>query len=298
MPQIIGRIPGKIVGFGFLLYILHLSSVITNEYVDLINAKYLLHTPSIAFLFPLLLLSGYLVRQGIEVLGRFAFVTMFYWVFIFMIYFFLTIPDMDIEFLRPIFENGYEPQLKGVFLTHGWSSQAIFLSFMLPYLNEEKRKRKVWSLIAIAFITFDYVAAIIVPKLVFGTILPDISYPVIQATEYIKIADFFERIDLILLADWIILIFIKISFFVFMLSLGLAQLFKLSDYRSLVFPVCILILVISLWSEIHYSEITFFLQSDYPYYSIVYQEAVPLLLLLIVWIQAKINHKASRGKSL
>lgn len=295
MPQIIGRIPGKVLGFGFLLYLLHITSVISSEYTDLINAKYLPQTPSIAFLLPLLLLSGYMARQGIEVLGRFAFVTIFYWGFIFLIYFFLTIPDMNIRYLLPMFEDGFTPHLKGIFLTHGWSSQAIFLSFMLPYMNAGMKTKKLWSFVAVAYIAFDFVAAIIVPKLIFGTILSDIAYPVFQATEYIKIADFFERIDLILMADWIILIFVKESFYVYMLSLGLAQLFHLSDYRPVVFPVCILILVISLWTQINFSEIVFFLQSDYPYYTIMYHEAVPLLLLLIAWVRRKMNNKTSRG---
>lgn len=287
MPRIIGLVPGTIAGIGLLLYMIHISSVVSSEYVDLIHAKYLVRTPSVVILVPLLLLSGYVVRLGIEVLARFAYITIFYWVIIFMIYVFLTIPDMDIHFLLPVMENGFVPQLKGILLTHGWSTQAVLIAFMLPYLNKGTRKNMSWSFVAVAFVAFDLVAAIIVPKLVFGTIMPDISYPVLQATEYIKIAEFFERIDLILMADWIILIFVKVAFYIYVISLGTAQLLRLSDYRPIVYPVCLLVLVISVWSKLTFSEITFFLQAVYPYYSIIFHEALPILLLLVAWIRGK-----------
>ncbi|MFC5651930.1 endospore germination permease [Paenibacillus solisilvae] len=293
IPRIIGKWPGKVVGLGFLLYLLHIVSVTTHEFFDLINAKYLPFTPFIVIVLPLLLLAGYMVRQGVEVLGRFAFITIFYWIFVFMLYVFLTIPDMDIHNLFPVMEHGSTPQIKGVFLHNGWSSQAVFLSFMMPFLNKGSKKL-LWGIGAVSFVAFDLVAAIIVPKMIYGTIMPDIAYPVLAAGEIIKIADFLEHIDLLIIADWIILYFVKMSIYIYILSLGTAQLTKLSTYRPIVFPICILISVVSLMSIGRFSDIKNFLEHIYPYYTILPQEAIPILLLIIAWFRTK----GKRGRNI
>ncbi|MFC5653229.1 endospore germination permease [Paenibacillus solisilvae] len=286
IPRIIGKWPGKIVGLSFLLYLLHVVSVTTHEFVDLINAKYLPFTPFIIILLPLILLSGYMVRQGVEVLGRFSFITIFYWIFVFILYVFLTIPDMDIHNLFPVMEHGFTPQIKGVLLNHGWSAQAVFLSFMIPFLNKGSKKL-LWGIGAVSFVAFDLVAAIIVPKMIYGTIMPDIAYPVLAAGEIIKIADFLEHIDLLIMADWIILYFVKMSFYIYILSLGTAQLTKLPAYRPIVFPICILISAISLFSIGKFSDTKRFLEFVYPYYAILPNEIIPILLLIIAWVRTK-----------
>ena len=57
-------------------------------------------------------------------------------------------------------------------------------------------------------------------------------YPLMQVARYISFADFFEHLESIVMAIWIVGAFVKISVFYYVAALSTAQWLNLSDYRS------------------------------------------------------------------
>ncbi|MBI0577233.1 GerAB/ArcD/ProY family transporter [Neobacillus cucumis] len=82
-----------------------------------------------------------------------------------------------------------------------------------------------------------------------------LTYPSYVLGKRISIGNFLERIEVIVAVIWIISIYFKLSFCYYGLSLVLAQIMKLKDYRILLFLLAFLLIPYAILSEpstVHY----------------------------------------------
>ncbi|MFC4769275.1 GerAB/ArcD/ProY family transporter [Effusibacillus consociatus] len=115
-------------------------------------------------------------------------------------------------------------------------------------------------------------------------------HPIVLSTyEYfrISIADFLEHLESIVMAVWVAGAFVKISVFYYLLSLGTAQWLGLSNYRPLVLPLGIYIIVYSILVAPNLQELSSFLRTTNIPFNITITFAIPLLLLIVALIRKK-----------
>ena len=84
--------------------------------------------------------------------------------------------------------------------------------------------------------------------MILGPTTVTMVYPLMKIARYITIADFFEHLESVVMAIWVVGAFIKISVFYYVAALGTAQWMNLSDYRSIVWPLGILVVAFGFWS--------------------------------------------------
>ncbi|WP_028394086.1 hypothetical protein [Bacillus cihuensis] len=92
------------------------------------------------------------------------------------------------------------------------------------------------------------------------------------------------------MAVWILGTFIKTSVFYYASVLSTAQWLNLSDYRPIVFPIGILIVIFSFWGFPSVMSLSRYDIFAYFYYLSI-QTLIPLILLLIAVSRKKINKK-------
>jgi spore germination protein KB len=113
-----------------------------------------------------------------------------------------------------------------------------------------------------------------------------------NASRYISFADFFEHVESAVMAVWIVGAFVKISVFYYVSALGTAQWLNLSDYRPVVWPVGILIVVFSLWSLPNSIDVSRNDINVFPLQGILMQTIIPILLLVIAVVRKR-NRKGT-----
>jgi spore germination protein KB len=286
--HIIGVIPGKIIGFIFLFFYLHLNGMIIREYGELIKTSFLAKTPILVIIGSMVVLCSFAVRGGLEVIARCAeFVNYFIYIFLLLLIMML-IPELKIKNLFPVMEHGIIPSIKGAFVTTLFFSEFILITFLLPFLNDQKNGVK-WGLYAVHLTIFTFVLFNIVPVLLFGGITDTVSFPMISAIEYISIAKFFEHLEAIGIVFFVGGVFIKISMFYYAVTLGTAQWLNLSEYRPIVFPIGSLLVLFSIWSATSLQDLAYFLATSSAFYMLSVQTILPLLLLMIALIRKKMN---------
>ena len=112
----LGKVIGKIVAILYIWYSFHLGALVLRNFGEFINIVAMPETPMLVTLLCLGLLCVLAVRLGIEVLAR----TSAY--FLPLIFFIvvgvelLAIPQLHLEYMKPILGNGLIPVLKGGFL--------------------------------------------------------------------------------------------------------------------------------------------------------------------------------------
>ncbi|AAY60296.1 endospore germination permease (plasmid) [Bacillus cereus] len=286
--HIVGQIPGKIVGFIYLFFVLHMCGVTTREYADFIIGSFLPKTPMIVVIGSVIIVCAFAVRGGVEVLGRVAqlLVPLF---LLPPLLFVLLIPDLKIENMFPIMEHGMMPSILGAAVPQAWISEVSLISMLLPFVIDHEKGRK-WGIISVIVVMLILVYINIISVLLFGGTVNNHIYPVFTAFRYISVATFFEHLESIVITLWVLGAFIKISVLYYALVLGIAQWLHLSDYRPIVFPLGFLVLLFGIWASYNGQEMAQFLGSISPFYIPCIMTLIPTMLLLIAFIRKKIAY--------
>lgn len=283
--HIVGKIPGKIIGIIHFLFLLHATGIVSRQYAEFVSGNFLFKTPLLVIISSMILLSAFAVRGGVEMVARSAviFTPLFILPILLLL---LLIPDLDVKNIFPILSHGMIPVIKGTATPQAWISEFFLITFFLPYLSDPEKGRK-WSLISLCAVIMSLTYVNLISLFLFGPDTGNKNYPILIAFRYIKIADFFENLESMLLAMWVVGNFVKIAAFYYAAVLSFAQCFKLSAYRPVVFPMGILIVVISLWDLPSYTKLAFFLKNVSPFEIPVIMTLIPLLLLIVAGLRKR-----------
>ena len=210
-------------------------------------------------------LCALIVSGGLEVLGRAA--QLFFPVFIFPLFILiiLVFPDFEFKNIFPILGDGIMPPIKGAIVPMGWFTEFFLISFFLPFLVDRKKGMK-YGMMTVFAVMMTLVVVNLIVLFVLGPTTASRVYPLMQVARYISIADFFEHLESIVMAIWVVGAFVKISVFYYVAALGTAQWLNLSDYRPVVWPLGILIVAFSFWSLPSTMELARFLIRVFPFY--------------------------------
>lgn len=286
--SILGRILGKLLGFSYLIFYILMNGHGVRIYSDFIVGSFLPQTPIIVVASSMLALCAFAVLSGVETIGRASQLFVPFYVIAVFIVVLLMLPDLKPIHLLPMFSHGALPSIKGSVMPQGWFAEVFVISFLLPYLADASKGRK-WGLIAVIAVMLTMVITNLAILFLFGPDTPNYTYPLLTASAYISYADFFENVESVIMAIWVMGNFIKFATVHYCLVLGTAQWLNLSDYRSLVWPIGLMTVLISFWnlpSQMHmtqYSSLTF------PFYSMFFQTLIPLLLLLIAAVRKRMK---------
>ncbi|MBB6671550.1 GerAB/ArcD/ProY family transporter [Cohnella nanjingensis] len=276
--SILGAYLGKAAAVVYLISFLYTMGIILREYGEFIVGTFLVKTPMIWVILCLVAVCAYAVREGLEVLGRAAQILIPGATFVIFGMLVIMLPDMHLKHMLPILENGPLPPLLGSIVPMSWFSQFIMVSFMLPYLSQPNKGLK-WGYISVAAVLITLLAINLSILLLFGPLSKEFSYPFLNAVRYVALADFLEHIESLLMAAWLIGMFIKVVVVYYAAALGTAQWLGLPDYRPLIVPLGFLAILFSIWAAPNYQALKEILGTELPFFALTMQVVLPACLL-------------------
>ncbi|MDR6549239.1 spore germination protein KB [Paenibacillus qinlingensis] len=286
VPRIIGRFAGALVAFSYVAAFLYSASISVREYGEFITGNFLVDTPMLFVVVPIIAVCAYALYEGIEVLARSSQILIPVAIFIIFAMVTSLIPDFQLKHMQPFWGNGPLPPLLGSIVPASWFSQFFVLSFLYPYLNKKELGMK-WSIYGVLSVMITMLAINLPILLIFGELTPAMNYPFLVAVRYISLSDFLEHLESLLMAVWLIGIFVKITMVYYLVLLGTAQLFKLSDYRPIIIPMGFLIILVSIWISPNFQEMNHALSTSIPFFSLLMQLVIPASLLVTVVIKGR-----------
>jgi spore germination protein KB len=282
--HILGRIPGKVIGLIYLLFYLHINGVVIREYAEFVVGMFLLRTPLLVVIGSMTLACAFAVRAGVEVLGRLAEMIVPIMILLLLLIIILLLPDVESKHMFPVLEKGMLPSIKGAITPQSWFSEFNLMSFLLPFLTDREKGMK-WGMISVFVVMLTLFSINLVVLFIFGELTSSLTYPMMSAAQYISMADFLEHIESIVMAIWVAGAFVKICVFYYALVLGTAQWLKLSDYRPIVLPFGLLLVLFAIWSAPNLQELDHFLGTSASVYFTLVQTVLPLFLLLVAFVR-------------
>ncbi|MGF9963384.1 GerAB/ArcD/ProY family transporter [Bacillus rhizoplanae] len=193
---------------------------------------------------------------------------------------------------QKINQNIIEPILKALFptsLTFPFGEMITF-TMIFPYLNYQNLAKKV-GIAAVAFSGLNLMIYTIINISIVGaeSVIRS-SFPILNATSYINIAGFIQRIDMLVIIVMVIFGFFKISLYFFCAVMGSADLFRVKQPKQLIYPIGVMIVICSVIIAPNYIVHLHEGLRVVPYYiSLPAQVVIPVLLLATIWIKKKIK---------
>ena len=275
-----GKVAGKIIGFLYSFYFLHLSAICIRNITEYIQVVSFPETPQYFTGLFLCLLSIYILKSGLEVMARVNKFLLLPLVLMLVTTFIMGVPKGEVSNLLPILYNGWSPVIKASFSPFAFPfGETVVFMTILNNVSEQKKSKKI-------FLIGLYGGGIILLAAVFRNILllgfPNLSisnFPSYYATTLIDIGNYIRGLELVVSTTIIIAGFIKIATCLLGACIGFSRVFKFSDYKWISVPLGLLILSLSL---ILYEDTIHMVEwiEIYKYYALVFQVFFPLIIFI------------------
>ena len=279
---ILGKWLGKIVSILYFAFFFLLSALVLRNIGDFLSTYQLPHTPIAITHIVFLLVVIMSIRLGLETFSRTA-EFFFPWVIaLILVLLFAIAPQIEFKNLQPIMGEGIKPIIRASipFVGSPILELVVFL-MIIPAINRKQGGK-------MGFLTGYLIGGTVLFIVSIFTILVlgvDVTtrkiYPSYTLAKQINIGNFIQRVEAIASFIWFITIFIKLSLSFYASAFCLAHILKLKDYRVVIFPLAIIMLVLSLVAYPNTAYFLTFVSATWPFLALMYGLILPLLLFLI-----------------
>lgn len=289
--NIFGRIIGSIINVIFTFYAFYLGALVLVNFSMFISVVGLEYTPMSVVSFAVVIIIIYGVKEGLEVLGRWS---EFYAKIIFpviIIVALLMLNMIDVNNLKPILGDGIGPVLDGIFsvITFPYAELVIFTLIFNSKMF--KNPNSIYKTFIFGLLLGGILISIIAISsyVAIGPFANESSYfPIYSAVSRINIRDVLQRIEIIIAVIFMVGGFIKMSACVLACCNGIVSIFKLKNYKFIVTPVSLLLLVVSLTTYKSIMEMVTEIK-NFSYVALTVQIILPLIIFIIIEIKSRLS---------
>lgn len=302
LPKIFGKYLGILLSFVYVLYFEYIASRVLRDFTGLISISSMPHTPRLFIGALLILTVSYGIMTGFETICRAAEILFPLMVIGLVAAYILLFATKNILFftrLQPILEKGLAFDIaKGWRLITFPFGEPIVFAMLFKNVNEPQKIRKA---VVLSIITEGIVLSAITVMFIAGLGVEYASitnFPLLETLRLIKVGGFLDRLDILIVVTLVVAGFMKISIFMYVATLGTAQLFKVQSLRFLAFPFGALTLICSeLVAKNYPQHIKRGLDITVKYIHLPLQIIIPIAALLIAWLKNKDKSKNSQTKN-
>lgn len=294
---ILGRTSGKILQFFYVLFFIHVATVIINEFTYFMHIAFMPLTPSLVFSTLLLFLTGVAVYGGIETIGRLATVFLPVTVVISSGMLILAAGLYDFANLMPFLDRGVAPVLAGSISLSGLRSEIFLGAMLLPFIKRPDQgewaqfRANLWIGLFLMLISLSVALA-------FGDEGARLSLPVYSLAREISLMNFFEHLESLALILWISSIFMKVAVWEYVTIFGTAQWLNLKSYRPLVLPMGLLLAALANYDMPNGAVLSHFAASVIPFEVMLFAIILPGILAVLSLFRTRPAYHWAKRKSL
>jgi len=293
--SIFGPIFGKLISVLYLFFFLSLAALNTHDLGDFVVGHMMPGTPLTAVILLFMLVCVYAIRKGIENLLRLSTVLAIIGVGAVVINSGLILKDVQINFLKPLFQLPLEKYIQGtVTITAIPMGEIVAFAMIVPMLDKNKSAGKalakglVLSAIFLAFIMLRDIVTL-------GPLITIVGLPSYESVRYINVAGVLTRMESIYAIILISLFMFKVGILLYASVLGLAQLLNFKSYPPLI-RICgasiffyALIVFEAVMENVDWGATTA------PFFSLTFEFALPTFSLVAAVIKKAVTPQEAEG---
>jgi len=236
---------GKAIGLVYLLFFFAVSGLSLWIFSQFLTNTLMPETPEIVFTVTMIVLAGWAAVNGLEVIARLAQLIAVLILLASLFILLASMPNIQLNYLLPQFEDGFGPALKGAIYPGSWFGICVMMGMLMPHHANQKRTFRLKAL-AVLLGTFIMTMLLMYTIVVMGPEMAGRMRDPIYIFSRITHAAFLERFDVLLMLIYITGAFITLSTLYYCLSEGAAQLFGSKSHRGWVYALAVPLTVFTL----------------------------------------------------
>ncbi len=287
LPDIIGRIPGKILAGIFAVVLMHITSGVLSEGSAFIHIAFLRETPPLLLNIILIGAAFYGAFLGIEVIARHNLLLFAFFSVATLAVILLVLPDINTENFLPILEHGYKPALLGGKDSSAWRGEVFLLIMFYPYLKlKQEASKAAYGKVIVAVIYSTIITMTVIG--VFGSVVASTQlYPVYRIARYISIGQIIERIDILIVIIWVAGVIMKLAIFLHAAGIAAATTMGVNNYRWPLLGAAVITTVMALTFFGNQAQSDYFFSNIWPLYAFSIELVFPGIILLLAFLLKK-----------
>ncbi len=287
--DVFGTVIGKIIVSLYVLYAIHLGALVMRNFMEFISIVVMPETPQIFIQVLVLIFFVWMVKSGIEALGRWSKFVLPVTVLIIVITFVIALRIMNFNNLKPVGGAGFENIVNGAFSAFSFPlAESVLLLTLFSSVKTTDSPRKIY-ITGTLVTSFLIMAAIIRDICTLG--IPNMSmfyFPSSTAVSILSIRDFFSRFEVLIGMNYILGGTVKICVCLFAASIGMAKVFNVKNYKSMAYPAGLLMITLAAIVYKNSKEMFDWLET-YKYYALPFQVILPLIILAGAEIKTRLQ---------
>lgn len=280
--RIFGKWLGTIVSVGYVIFFISTGFNIP-WYVGTFSAHTMHETPIPVILVLFIVALVITIYYGIEVIARASELFYIFVTILMALSFILVMPNIHIEYIRPVLENGVTPIMKSSVLVSAFIVFPVITILMIfpSHTNDVKAAQKailkgfLWA-VAVVF------ATVLMSVLVLGSgVVANSEYPTILLAREINIAIVLNRLEYAISIMWLVSEFFIAALYFYASIKGLSELLGLENHKRITAPMGLIALLFSWLNYTSSTQQANWIVTGFIPHSIFFGAIIPLLMFLI-----------------
>ncbi len=279
---------GKIINVILMSFVIFHASMVLWNLINFINSQFLFQTPLIVIAIILLIGILYVSIKNLTTIARTGTVFFIISTILYIIAALSLLKEFNVNGLKPVFNSGIIPILKGSFSSLGLNVFPLFIILIIPK-NSIKNNNKILSSFFKVYI-FRYIcmlSVLVICVAILGIELTNLyQYPEYHILKTINIANFFQRVESVLSIQWIFDAVMSVALCIYFAKESITKTFNFKNKFNLVnIAIVIIVLIISQYVFSSNTVAETFYKNIYPFLTSIFFLIIPLIILVIVKIK-------------
>jgi spore germination protein KB len=278
--DLLGPWLGRAVAIIFALFFLHTNAYLVRSFGSLLVTETMPETPLVVFNILIVLIAAYAAYLGLEVFTRVNDIVFPLSMLVAVAIVAMGLPEVNFENLKPIFTHPIPNILQASFILFAFFAEGTILLMLIPSLRQPNEARQLVVPVSLIISLAMLVDVGILIGLFGHEETSRMVFPTYEFAKTVGIWGFLERIESLVVGVWVATVGLKVATFYYVSVLTFTQTFNLKDYRSLVLPYAIILVVLSMVGWMGTNEVTLYMSRYFPLFAIIVVGGTTLLLYL------------------
>lgn len=240
--SVLGFWPGTLISCFYLYFFILSASTHAREVGDFMTTQIFQYTPIHVIILMFVVAVGWGLYNGLETMGRTSELLIPIVIAFILVLTLCLLPKSDISNLKAFQDTNAVSLAQGILVSIIYPvGETIPVLMLLPYSAAAPNRTRD-LIVAAGMGNIVLALLVIIAMLVLGAFLTQHNiYTSFVLSQKINIGDFFQRIEALMASSWLISTYFKALVYLYAFTVGIAEIFRLKQYRFLILPSSLLI---------------------------------------------------------
>ncbi|RJE47242.1 hypothetical protein A7K50_04535 [Dehalobacter sp. MCB1] len=286
--DVFGKFLGKAIIFLYVLYAISLGTLLMRNFSEFIHVVAMSETPKIVPLVFLFALSVWMIKSGVETLGRWTRVALPVVLVAVAVTLLISIKSMNFSNLKPVAGTEFNILMESAFTLFSFPfAETVLFTVLFGSVKANSNPYKIY-IYGVVISTLIFLAAGFRNTLVLGLSLDTFYFASYAAVSTISLGEFFTRIEVLIGLAFLLDLFVKLCVCIFAASIGISKIVNIKNYKELAIPVGLLMMTLAIILFANILEMYDWLDI-YKYFALPFQVILPLIILAGAEIKTRLK---------